>query len=83
MPGLPRTDIEETAQGESAGGAVYGMPGNQERGHGKEWLEWLKVLAPIVTLFVSALLTIAGYFAKKTIDGYGQRISAGETRSGG
>lgn len=46
----------------------------------KEWLEWLKALAPIVTLFVSALLTIAGYFAKKTIDGYGQRISAGETK---
>mgnify|MGYP001610532837 CR=1 FL=1 len=46
----------------------------------KEWLEWLKVLAPIVTLFVSALLTVAGYFAKKAIDGYGQRISAGETK---
>lgn len=44
----------------------------------KEWLEWLKVLSPIVTMFVAALLAVAGYFAKKTIDGYGQRIDEAE-----
>lgn len=39
-----------------------------------ELLKWLQVISPIVTLVVSALLAIAGYFAKKTIDGYGEEI---------
>lgn len=35
-----------------------------------DWLEWLKVLAPVVTLFVTALLTVVGFFAKRTLDGF-------------
>ena len=37
-------------------------------------LEWFKALAPIVLLIVSALLAVAGYFAKKTIDGFGEEL---------
>lgn len=37
-------------------------------------LEWLKVIAPIVMLAVSALMAIAGYFGKKVIDGFGEQM---------
>lgn len=38
--------------------------------------EWINLLAPFVLLVVSALLSVAGYFGKKTIDGF-----AGELKS--
>lgn len=41
-----------------------------------DWLEWIKALAPFVLLLVSALLSAAGYFAKKTIDGFSEELKA-------
>jgi hypothetical protein len=44
------------------------------------WAEWIQVLAPIITsiiaLIITTLLTVAGYFARKTIDGFGTQLSA-------
>ena len=34
-----------------------------------EWLEWLKVLAPIVTLLVSALLSVVAFLGKAMLKG--------------
>lgn len=39
-----------------------------------DWLEWIKVLAPVVMLIVSALISVAAYFGKKTIDGFGEEM---------
>lgn len=41
-----------------------------------EWLEWIKAFAPLLLLVVSSLLAVAGYFAKKTIDGFGEEVKA-------
>jgi len=49
-------------------------------GSENDLLKWLQVVAPIVMLVVSTLLAIAGYFAKKTIDGYGDENK--QTREG-
>lgn len=40
------------------------------------WYEWINLLAPFVLLIVSTLLSIAGYFGKKTIDGFGGELKA-------
>lgn len=41
-----------------------------------EWFKWVEALAPFVLLLVSALLSVAGYFAKKTIDGFAEELKA-------
>ncbi len=37
--------------------------------------EWLQILTPVVLLIVSALISVAAYFGKKTIDGYGEQLA--------
>lgn len=44
-----------------------------------ELLEWVKALAPVILLAVSALLSVAGYFGKKMIDGVTQDMTAVKT----
>lgn len=39
-------------------------------------LEWFKVISPIALLVVSALMAVAGYFAKKTVDGFAEELKA-------
>lgn len=36
--------------------------------------EWLRVIAPILMLVITALLAVAGYFGKKMIDGFGHEL---------
>lgn len=45
-------------------------------GRNVELLEWAKALAPFVLLAVSSLLAVAGYFAKKTINSFGEEVKA-------
>ncbi len=39
-----------------------------------EWLEWIKIISPIVTLVVSTLLGIFAFFGKNMIKGFVAKI---------
>jgi len=39
-----------------------------------ELIEWVKIIATVVMLIVSALMAVAGYFGKKMIDGFGDEL---------
>ena len=38
--------------------------------------EWLQILTPVVVLIASALISVAAYFGKKTVDGYGEQLAS-------